>query len=145
MAHANAPDVVIGRELLHVAHEVRSRVLIEERRLELRDVYLLCFHIARELQGQHSDQRIMVGDRIGEHGKVQHHWLELPGSGIFLDPAYDDLDPFHPVRIGRTSDEDFHLTYINGLNSEFNVDDARDRPEMVYRPRTAFDPEHGTE
>jgi hypothetical protein len=87
----------------------------------------------------------MVGDRSTEHGNVQHHWIELPSIGVFLDPAYDDFDPFHPVRIGRTSDEDFTSTYQNSFNSQFNVDDPRDRPEMVYRTRTAFDPERGSE
>lgn len=87
----------------------------------------------------------MVGDRSTEHGNIQHHWLELPSSGLFLDPAYDDFDPFQPVRVGRTSDEDFTSSYLNGLNSQFDLDDPRDLPEMVYRVRTAFDPERGSE
>ena len=133
------------RELLRVAHEVRERLLTEDRRLRLSDIYALCFHVARELHGHHPDVRIMVGDRVTEHGYVQHHWLELPESGLFLDPAFDDFDPFQPVRIGRISDEDFASTYHNGLNSQFDVDDPRDRPEMVYRARAAFDPERGSE
>jgi hypothetical protein len=87
----------------------------------------------------------MVGDRSTDVGNVQHHWLELPSSGLFLDPAYDDFDPFQPVRVGRTSDEDFSSTYRNGLNSQFDVDDPRDRPAVVYQARTALDPERGSE
>lgn len=145
MSQAGSLDSELIREFLRVAHEVRSRLLKEDRRLQLRDVYTLCFHVARELHRHHPDLRIMVGDRATEHGNVQHHWLEFPERGLFLDPAYDDFDPFQPVRIGRISDEDFYSTYRNGLNSEFDVDDPRDRPEVVYRVRTAIDPERGTE
>ena len=137
------PDLV--SELVHATQEARAQLLTEDRRLRLRDVYALCFHIASELHGRHPDLQIMVGDRSTERGNIQHHWIELPSIGVFLDPAYDDFDPFQPVRIGRTSDEDFISTYQNGLNSQFNVDDPRDRPEMVYRTRTAFDPERGSE
>ena len=133
------------RDLLQIAHHLRSRLLTEDRPLQLRDIYALCFHVARELHPQYPDVQIMVGDRVTERGKVQHHWLEFPDSGIFVDPAYDDFDSFQPVRIGRTSDEDFTYTYRNGINSQFDVDDPRDRPEMVYRPRTAYDPERGSE
>jgi hypothetical protein len=145
MSQSGHPDHQLVRELLRVAHDVRSRLLTDDRRLQLRDVYALCFHIARELYRHHPDLRIMVGDRATEHGNVQHHWLEFPDSGLFLDPAYDDLDPFQTVRIGRIVDQAFTNTYRNGLNSQFDVDDPRDRPEMVYRSRTAFDPERGSE
>jgi hypothetical protein len=80
-----------------------------------------------------------------KHGNVQHHWLEFPASGFFLDPAYDELDIYQPVRVDLISDEDFTSTYGDRLNSEFDVDDPRDRPEMVYRARTALDPERGSE
>jgi hypothetical protein len=133
------------RTLMEVGHEVRARVLLEDHQLTLKDVYTLCFHIARELHGAHPDLRIMVGDRMSERGPIQHHWLELPSSGIFIDPAYDDLDPFQPVRVGKIADEEFISTYCNGLDSRFDVDDPRDRPEMVYKARTAFDPERGVE
>jgi len=135
----------LGPELMRVAQEVRARLLLENQPLQLRDVYTLCFQIARELYPQHPDLRIMVGDRVGERGPVQHHWLEFPDSGYFLDPAYDELDPFQPVRAGRTSEEEFSSVYQNGLDSKFDVTDPRDRPEMVYRARTAFDPERGSE
>jgi hypothetical protein len=133
------------RELLQVAQQVRSRLLTKDRRLQLRDIYALCFHIACELHSRYADVQIIVGDRVTELGNIQHHWLELPDSGIFVDPAYDDFDSFQPVRIGRTSDQDFSSTYRNGMNSHFDVEDPRDRPEMVYRPRTAYDPERGSE
>ncbi len=108
-------------------------------------IYALCYYLARELRGSHPDVRIMVGDREREHGKVQHHWLEFPASGIHLDPAYDALDPFLSVRVGQTSDESFTSTYVVGLESGFSLDDPRDRPDIVYRTRTAFGPETGAE
>lgn len=133
------------QQLLHVAQQVRAERLSEDRVLHLRDVYALCFHVARELRGGYPDVRIMVGDRLGENGPVQHHWIELPSMGVFVDPAYDELDSFQPVRAGRTEDEEFHSMYRNAMDSRFDVDDPCDQPEQVYRPRTAYDPERGTE
>jgi hypothetical protein len=141
--HPNDPTDEV-RALLRAAHDVRSRLLTEDKSLPLRDVYTLCFHLARELHHQYPDLQIMVGDRVTDAGKVQHHWLEFPGNGLFLDPAYDEFDSFQPVRIGRIDDDEFRRTYRNGLNSQFDIDDPRDSPEMLYRPRTAFDPERGS-
>ena len=134
-----------ARELLQAAHTVRDQLAIEDMRLKMRHVYALCYYIAQELRGRHPDVRIMIGDRETERGRVQHHWLEFPDSGYFLDPAYDEFDPFQPVRVGLTTDESFTSTYSNALESGFSLDDPRDRPEIVYRPRIAFDPETGPE
>jgi hypothetical protein len=143
MTRADAHE--FARGLLHVAHLVREQLAIDNAPLKLRDVYALCYYTAQELRGSHSDVLIMIGDRETEHGKVQHHWLEFPESGYYLDPAYDEFDPFQSVRVGLISDESFTSTYRNGLDSGFSLDDPRDRPEIVYRPRTAFDPETGPE
>ena len=132
-------------ELLHAAHNVREQLAIESSPLKLRDVYALCYYTAQELRAHYSDVRIMIGDRETEHGKVQHHWLEFPDSGYFLDPAYDEFDPFQPVRVGLVTDESFTSTYRNGLESGFSLDDPRDQPEIVYRPHGAFDPGIGSE
>lgn len=145
MTQADTSHHELARELLHAAHSVREQLLTGDAPLKMRHVYALCYYIAQELRGRHPDLRIMIGDRGTEHGKVQHHWLEFPASGYYLDPACDELDPFQPVRVGSTSDESFASTYTNGLESGFSLDDPRDRPEIVYRPRTAFDPETGPE
>ncbi len=129
------------RELMEVGHQVRAELHVEDHRFTLKDIYTVCFQLARELHGRHPDLRIMVGDRLTEQGLVQHHWLELSSAGVFIDPVFDELDPFQPVRVGKISDEEFSGTYLNGLDSRFDVDDPRDRPELVYKARTAFDPE----
>ena len=143
MTRVNAHD--FARELLHAAHAVRERLAIESSPLRLRETYALCYYTAQELRGRYPDVQIMIGDRETEHGRVQHHWLEFPESGYFLDPAYDEFDPFQPIRVGLVTDERFTSIYRNGLESGFSLDDPRDRPEIVYRPRMAFDPETGPE
>ena len=143
MTRADAHE--FARELLHAAHHVREQLAIENLPLKLRHVYALCYYTAQELRGSHPDIRIMIGDRQTERGPVQHHWLEFPGSGYYLDPACDEFDPFQPVRVGLITDESFTATYSNGQESGFSLDDPRDRPEIVYRERTAFDPETGPE
>ncbi len=134
-----------ARELLQAAHAVREQLDVTDTPLRMRQVYALCYYTARELRDRYSDVQIMIGDRATEHGNVQHHWLEFPDSGYFLDPACDEFDPFQPVRIGLTTDASFTSMYQNGMDSGFSLDDPRDRPEIVYRSRTAFDPETGPE
>ena len=129
------------RELLRVAHGVRSRVIDSDRRLRLRDAYALCFYLTRRLRHRYPDVRLMVGDRVGEHGLMQHHWLEIPSLRLYLDPAFDALDPFQPVRVGKISDPEFVTTYRNGLDGNIDVSDPRNRPEILYKSRSAFDPE----
>ena len=129
------------RNLMHVCHQVRAELQIEDHRFTLQDIYTICFHIARELHGAFPDLRIMVGDRFTDRGMVQHHWLEIPSAELFIDPAYDEFDSFQPVQMGKLTDEAFIAKYRNGLDSKFDVDDPRDKPEMVYKVRTAFDPE----
>ncbi len=137
----------VYRKLMEVAGRVRADrltddYLIRQRPLLLREIYTLCYYIARELNGTYHDVCIMVGDRLTERGDVQHHWLEIPSRRIFLGPAFDAFDGFHPIRVGKTSDEDFAAVYRHGLDSHFDVDNPRDKPEMIYGPRTAFDPEN---
>lgn len=141
MKSQESPSQELLRELLRVAHEVRSRVIEGDRRLHLRDVYAVCFHLAREFDGRFPDLRIMVGDRLAEHGFVQHHWLEIPSGEIYIDPACDVADPFQPVRVGRTSDPDFASTYRNALDANIDIDDPRNTPEMLFRSRSAWDSE----
>jgi hypothetical protein len=129
------------RELLRVAHEVRSRHLDTSCRMQLRDSYALCYYMARELSGRYPDLLIMVGDREDEHGLVQHMWLEIPSGEIYVDPAYDALDPFQPVRLGRTSDAEFASTYRNGQDANCDVEDPRNRPELLFKTKSAWDSE----
>jgi len=129
------------RELLRVAHDVRSQRIDISRRLQLRDTYSLCYYIARNLGGRYPDLRIMVGDREDEHGLVQHMWLEIPSGEIYLDPIYDALDPFQPVRAGKTSDLDFASIYHNGQDANIDIDDPRNRPELLFKFKTAWDSE----
>ena len=136
-----APSQEMLRHLFRIAHEVRSRVIDADRRLGLRDVYALCYYITKELHGQYPGLRIMVGDRLGEHGLVQHHWLEIPSAGIYLDPACDALDPFQTIRVGKLDDTYFSCTYRNGLDASIDVDDPRNRPEVLYKFRSPWDPE----
>jgi hypothetical protein len=131
----------ILRSLLKAAQEVRSRILVNDRRLRLRDVYSLSYYLAIELRGQFPDVRIMVGDREDEHGFVQHHWIEIPSVKVFLDPAGDALDPFHPVRVGKTSDQEFTATYRNGVDSNIDVTDPRNRPDLLFKTKSAWDSE----
>ena len=107
----------------------------------MRDVYALCFELARELVGRFPDLRIMVGDRVSEHGKLQHHWIEIPSAQVYVDPAGDLLDRFQPVRVGKVSDPDFASTYCNGVDSNIDVNDPRNRPELLFKARSAWDPE----
>ena len=139
-AHA-APDQQVLRKLLRVARQVRSREINSDRRLQLRDVYSLCYHIARELDGSFPDLRMMVGDRLAEHGPVQHMWLEIPSGEIYLDPAYDAVDPFQRIRAGKTSDPDFVSTYRNAQDANIDVDDPRNRPELMFKSKSAWDSE----
>lgn len=139
-AHA-APDQQVLRKLLRAARKVRLRLIPSDRRLQLRDVYSLCYYIARELDGRFPDLRIMVGDRESEHGPVQHMWLEIPSGEIYLDPAYDAIDSFQPVRAGKTSDPDFTSTYANGQDANIDVNDPRNRPELMFKSKSAWDSE----
>jgi len=139
------PTHEVLRELVRIAHQARVRHDAESQTATLRLVYTICHEIVRKIQGQFPDLRIMIGDRVGERGPIQHHWLEFPANGIFLDPAYDELDPFQPVRIGRISDDDYPSTYQNRFDSSFTIDDPRDRPEAIYRPKSPVDQERGPE
>lgn len=136
-----APGREILRRLTRTAHEVRSRLVTSDRRLRLRDIYSLCYHIARDLDGRYPDLRIMVGDREGEHGPVQHMWIEIPSGEIYLDPACDVLDPFQPVRAGKTSDPDFASTYRNVQDANIDVNDPQNRPEVMFKSKSAWDSE----
>jgi len=141
MKARGAPGQELLRDLLSTAHETRSRIIPNDRRLHLRDVYALCFELARELHGRFPDLCIMVGDRRAEHGLVQHHWLEIPSGEIYIDLACDTLDPFQTIRVGKTSDPDFLATYRNGVDSNIDVNDPRNRPEILYQSRSAWDSE----
>ena len=136
-----APDQQVLRKLLRVARQVRSRLIRTDNRLQLRDAYSLCYHVARELDGRYPDLRIMVGDREGEDGPVQHMWLEIPSGEIYLDPAYDAIDPFQTVRVGKTSDPDFVSTYRNAQDANIDVNDPRNRPELMFKSKSAWDSE----
>ncbi len=129
------------RELLRIAQQVRSRAAIQDRRLRLRDVYTLCFELVRELNGRFPDVRIMVGDRVEEHGPVQHQWIEIPSAKVYVDAACEALDPFQPIRAGDTSDPDFTSTYINGVDSNIDVNDPRNRPQLLFKAKSAWDSE----
>ncbi len=129
------------REVLRVAQQVRSRAAIQDRRLRLRDVYALCYELVRELDGRFPDVRIMIGDRLGEHGPVQHQWIEIPSARVYVDAAYELLDPFQPIRVGEISDPDFASTYLNGIDSNIDVNDARNRPELLFKTKSAWDSE----
>ena len=95
----------------------------------------------QELQGRLPDLRIMVGDRISERGPVQHLWFEIPSVEIYIDPAADGLDVFQPIRVGKTSDPDFVSTYRNGQDANLDVSDPRNRPELMFQQKSAWDPE----
>jgi hypothetical protein len=136
-----APSREVLRKLIHTAHDVRSRLIKSDRHLRLRDIYSLCYYVARDLDGRYPDLRIMVGDREGEHGPVQHMWIEIPSGEIYLDPACDALDPFQPVRAGRTSDPEYSATYRNALDANIDVKDPRNQPEVMFKTRSAWDPE----
>jgi len=129
------------RDLLKMAREVRARILAKDQRLRLRDVYSLNYYLARELHGRFPDLRIMVGDRLGEHGFVQHHWIEIPSAGVYVDPAADALDPFQPVRAGKLSDQEFTSTYRGGMDGNIDVDDPRNRPDLLFKNKSAWDSE----
>jgi len=137
----NGPSPAQLREMLQVAHEVRARLIDSNRKLRQRDVYALCFHLAQELRAQFPDIRIMVGDRAVEHGFAQHLWLEIPSGAVFVDPAFDAIDPFQLVRVGRTTESDFAALYHAGQDGNFDLDDPRNRPGELFRTRTAWDGE----
>lgn len=137
----NDPDQQVFRDLLGIAQEVRSRFVQPDCRFTLRDIYSLSYHLARELRRKFPDLRIMVGDRIAEHGFIQHHWIEIPSSDIYIDPAADVLDPFHPVRIGRFTDAEFSSTYRNGFDANIDLADPRNRPELLFKAKSLFDSE----
>lgn len=139
-AHAD-PGQRILRDLLQVAHKVRSQLIESDRRLNLRDIYSLSYYVARGLDDRYPDLRIVVGDRNGEHGPVQHLWIEIPSGEFYLDPACDGLDPFQPVRVGKTSDPDFISTYRNGQDANIDVNDPRNRPELLFKSKSAWDAE----
>ena len=129
------------REVLRTAQQVRARVLREDCGLGLRDVYTVCFELTSELRGSFPDAHIMVGDRVGETGNIQHHWIEIPSEGIYVDPACDVLDLFQAIRVGDTSDPDFVSTYLNGVDSNIDVSDPRNRPEVLFKVKSAWDSE----
>ena len=129
------------REMIRTARQFRSTILPSDQPLKLRNVYTLSFHIARELRSRFPDVCIMVGDRITERGAIQHFWLEVPSRELFLDCAHDELDPFQPVRAGKTSDADFAATYLNREDANFDLDDPRNRPELLFKAKSAWDPE----
>jgi hypothetical protein len=129
------------RELLHIAQRVRSQTLGGNHRLRLRDVYALNYRLAKELLGRFPDARIMIGDRVGERGPVQHHWIEIPSLGVFIDPACDALDSFQPARVGKTGQEEFLSVYRNGVDANIDVANPRNRPEVLFKVKSAFDSE----
>jgi hypothetical protein len=129
------------RDLYRIAGEVRSRAVGIDPALRLAEVYAICYGLARELKRQYPDVRIMVGDLDAENGLVQHHWLEIPSRGAYVDPACDALDPFQPVRAGCLDDPDFVSTHRNGLDANIDVNDPRNRPDVLYQAKSAWDSE----
>lgn len=108
----------------------------------MHDTYRLCYHLAHELRGDFSDLRITVGDRLGDRGPVQHLWLEIPSREIYIDSACDQLDSFHPVRVGFTTDSEYAAIYRNAFDSNIDITDPRNRPEILFKAKTAWDREH---
>jgi hypothetical protein len=146
------PNQKLLRTLMRSAREARSRVVTDDHPLRLRDVYAICYELARDLRGAFSSSasfshlQIMVGDLAGGQGLVQHHWIEIPLSGVrdrslYVDAACDSLDPFQPVRVGTTADSDFMVTHRNGIDANIDVNDPRNRPDVLYKTKSACDPE----
>ena len=135
----------VTAELLRIvfdeAQAIRSDFRFADYRLPSADAYSLCFHLARRLRARLPDIRIMVGDRVSDRGPIQHLWLEFPNWEIFVDIVADEIDPFHPVRVGRTSQEFFRETYRNGQDGNFDLDDPRNQPELLFKTKSAWDPE----
>jgi streptomycin 6-kinase len=119
------------RDLLNVAREARANTVAADHALRLAEVYAICYRLARELKGRYADVRIMVGDLATDNGMVPHHWLEIPSRGAYVDAAYDALDSFQPVRAGKLDDPDFASTHPNGVDANIDVQDPRNRPNVL--------------